>query len=69
MRFTAEAFGAPAYAQLSRDSDPRVLEQGPDDDEMGAFGFLSASHRWKNLAIRFREYMPVGVRPVLVLTT
>ena len=69
LRFTAETFGASAYAQLADDSDPRVLEQGPDNDEMGAFGFLSASHRRKNLAIRFREYMPVGVRPVLVTIT
>lgn len=69
LRFTAETFGKPGYAQLARDSDTRVLEQGPNDDEMGAYGFLLNTHRWKNLAIRFREYMPVGVRPVLVTIT
>jgi hypothetical protein len=69
VRFTSEIFGTPAYAQLSRRSDPRVLDQGPNNDEMGAYGFLSPSHRWKNIQIRYREYMPVGVRPVLVAVT
>ena len=65
----AESFGAPAYAQLAQTSDARVFDQGPDNDEMGAYGFLRATHRWKNLQIRYREYMPAGVRPVLVAVT
>jgi hypothetical protein len=36
---------------------------------MGAFGFLLNSHRMKNIQIRYREYMPVGMRPVLVTVT
>ncbi|MGH8109151.1 MAG: hypothetical protein ACREO1_10615 [Arenimonas sp.] len=67
--FVAETFGRPGYAQITRDSDVRILEQGPNDDEMGAFGFQLNSHKWKNIQIRFREYMPVGVRPVLVAVT
>lgn len=69
LHFTAETFGRPGYAQITRDSDPRILEQGPDSDEMGAFGFLLNSHKWKNIHIRFREYMPVGIRPVLIAVT
>ncbi len=69
LHFVAETFGKPGYAQITRDSDSRILEQGPNDDEMGAFGFLLNSHKWKNIQIRFREYMPVGVRPVLVAVT
>jgi hypothetical protein len=38
-------------------------------DEMGAFGFLLESHKWINLQIRFREFMPVGVRPLLIPVT
>jgi hypothetical protein len=69
LHFVAQTFGRPGYAQISRDSDFRILEQGPNDDEMGAFGFLLNSHKWKNITIRFREYMPVGIRPVLIAVT
>ena len=69
LHFVAETFGKSGYAQITRDSDIRILEQGPNDDEMGAFGFLLNSHKWKNIQIRFREYMPVGIRPVLIAVT
>lgn len=69
LHFSAETFGRPDYARLEQDSDPRALEQGPANDEMGAFGFQLNTHRWKNLQIRYREYMPVGIRPVLVTLT
>jgi hypothetical protein len=69
LAFTAEIFGEPGYAQLSRRSDRRVLEEGPNRDAMGAFGYLLNSHRWKNLNIRLREAMPVGVPALLVPVT
>ena len=69
LHFVAQTFGRPGYAQITRESDIRILEQGPNDDEMGAFGFLLNSHKWKNIQIRFREYMPVGIRPVLIAVT
>lgn len=69
LRFTAEHFGMPGYAQLSQRSDSAILEQGPDNDEMGAFGFLKNTHKWKNMQIRLREYQPVGIRPVSITVT
>ena len=69
LAFTAEAFGEPGYAQLSLACDFHLLERGPGDDQMGAFGFLLESHRWHNLRIRVREFLPVGVRPLLVAVT
>ena len=69
LRFTDEAFGSPAYAQLARDSDFRIRERGPGDDEMGAYGFLREAHKWRNLQVRFREFMPLGIRPLLVPVT
>ncbi len=69
LRFVAETFGMPGYAQLDQRSDAHILEQGPDNDEMGAFGFLRNTHKWKNVQIRYREYMPVGIRPVLITVT
>lgn len=66
LRFGDERFGMPAYAQLALSADRRLREEGPGADEMGAFGFLANSHRWKNASIRLREFMPVGVRALLV---
>jgi hypothetical protein len=42
---------------------------GPDDDAMGAFGFLLEAHKWNNLTLRLREFLPVGVRPLLIAVT
>lgn len=64
--FTSDYFGDPAYCQLSLESDPRIFEEGVDNDQMGAFNFLLEAHKWRNLKIRFREFMPVGIRPLLI---
>jgi hypothetical protein len=69
LRFTSERFGAAGYAQLSLSSDRHIREQGPADDEMGAFGYLLGTHKWKNVGIRLREYTPVGVRPIVIPVT
>ncbi|MEO8525689.1 MAG: hypothetical protein ABI460_13280 [Caldimonas sp.] len=69
LRFNAERFGAPAYAQLALASDVRIRDDGPNADEMGAFGFLLGTHKWKNIGIRLREFAPVGVRVLLIPVT
>lgn len=69
LAFTAERFGDPGYAQLARGSDVRIRTRGPDDDAMGAFGFLLEAHKWTNLQVRLREFMPVGVRALAVPVT
>jgi hypothetical protein len=69
LRFVSEIFGQPAYGQLHQSTDIRIREQGPNDDFMGAFGFLLEAHKWRNLQIRFREFMPVGIKPLLIPVT
>jgi hypothetical protein len=69
LRFTAQRFGEPGYAQLAWASDRRLREAGPQEDEMGAFGFLLNAHKWKNVSIRLREYTPVGTRALLIPVT
>jgi hypothetical protein len=69
LAFTSTWFGDPGYGQLSRSCDFRVLSRGPGDDAMGAFGFLLEAHKWINLAIRLREFMPVGLRPLPIAVT
>ncbi len=67
--FTDTWFGRPAYGQLALAADERIRTRGPGDDAMGATGFLLEAHKWANLNIRFREFMPLGVRPLLVPVT
>lgn len=67
--FTSEFFGNAAYCQLSLECDRRILEEGVGNDQMGAFNFLREAHKWRNLQIRFREFMPVGIRPLLIPVT
>jgi hypothetical protein len=69
LRFTSIAFGDPAYGQLARTTDIRIRERGPGDDEMGAFGFQREAHKWRNVRIRYREFMPLGIRPLLIPVT
>lgn len=69
LRFVSEIFGQSAYGQLHETTDFRIREQGPNDDAMGAFGFLLEAHKWRNLQIRYREFMPVGIRPLLIPVT
>ncbi len=69
LHFVSEIFGEPAYGQLAHSSDFRIRERGPDDDVMGAFGFLKEAHKWRNLQIRYREFMPVDIRPLMIPVT
>jgi hypothetical protein len=69
LHLTSSWFGDAGYGQLSSGTDRRILGRGPADDAMGAFGFLLESHKWANLGIRLREFMPVGVRPLLISVT
>jgi len=67
--FTSVHFNDPGYGQLALETDRRVTGLGPDDDAMGAFGFLLEAHKWINLQVRLREFMPVGVRALVVPVT
>jgi len=69
LAFTSEWFNDPGYAQLATAADRRIRTLGPNDDAMGAFGFLLEAHKLTNLQTRLREFMPVGVRPLIVRVT
>ncbi|OAN36787.1 hypothetical protein [Mycolicibacterium iranicum] len=70
LRFTDQWYRDPAYGQLAQTADFRIRERGPGDDQMGAFGLaLMEAHKFRNLRIRFREFMPLGVRPLLITVT
>jgi len=69
LSFVSDIFGQSGYGQLRLRSDRKILEQGPNRDAMGAFGYLLNTHKWKNINIRYREFMPVGIRPILIPVT
>jgi len=69
LSFVSDTFGEAGYGQLHLRSHRKILGQGPKRDAMGAFGYLLNNHKWKNINIRYREYMPVGVRPILIPVT
>lgn len=69
LRFVSEIFGESAYGQLADTTDERIRESGSNNDAMGAFGFLLEAHKWRNLQIRYREFMPIGIRPILIPVT
>lgn len=68
--FTSVLHGQPGYGQLQPVRTSRaVLEDGPQADEIGAYGFALNTHKFKNLNIRLREFTPVGVRSILAPIT
>ena len=69
LRFVSERFGDPEYGLLYHHIDYRIRERGPSDNAMGAFGFLQEANKWRNLKVRFREYLPIGINPVFIVET
>jgi hypothetical protein len=65
-QFTSLNYGQPAYGQLSV-ATPEAIWRGADDEsEMGSFHHLFAPQRDRNLRIRLREYLRVGLEAGLI---
>lgn len=82
--FTATDFGQPGYAQLEAMADLQILTTGrskattqaptilggaENGSEMGAFCLDKNPIKERGLLIKFQEYMPAGLVPVLVYVT
>ena len=77
--FTSRSFGQPGYAQLRSDADEvarpgaggigAISEGAENGSEMGAFQGELASIKERSLQIKFEEFMPVGLVPVVVHVT
>jgi hypothetical protein len=59
----------PRYPNERQENDRFSPTASAVPDAMGAFGFQLEAHKWINLQTRFREFMPVGVRPLLLPVT
>jgi hypothetical protein len=63
------AFGSPDYARVLDTVGPVILEGGPDGSELGAFARERTAVKERSLLIKYREYLPLGLEPVLVHVT
>jgi hypothetical protein len=67
--FFSFRYGHPGYLKMLASTDPAVREGADDGGEMGAFHFLLAPLRERDLEIRLEEYTPVGLNPALIYQT
>jgi hypothetical protein len=83
--FTSTDFGQPGYGQLVQTADariiipadattataapPSILSGAENGSEMGAFCLAQNSIKEKALLIKYQEYMPFGLVPVLIYVT
>jgi hypothetical protein len=74
--FATRTFGRPAYAQLASTVDRAILAGsntisagGPTGSELGAYASELGPIKERSLRVKFEEFMPIGLSPVLVYVT
>lgn len=78
--FTSRVFGQPGYAQLQTGANQLIhfssgggkatlMEGAEDGSEMGAFAREKNAIKQRSLLIKYNEFMPLGLSPVLITVT
>ncbi len=67
--YTAEAYGQPAYLQLSLRGPEEIAKGAADGSEMGAYCHLKQPQREANLRVRLKEYLPFGLEYGVIYVT
>ena len=67
--FVTTQFGQPGYLKLMACTDDSIRRGADDGSEMGAYHFVMAPQREKDLQIRLQEYVPVGMEFGIVYQT
>ncbi|MGE0257410.1 MAG: hypothetical protein AB7H71_18405 [Alphaproteobacteria bacterium] len=67
--YTAEAYGLPAYLQLSLGGPAEIATGAEDGSEIGAYCHLKQPQREANLRTRLDEYLPFGLEYGFVYVT
>jgi hypothetical protein len=60
-QFTSTTFGDPGYAMLAPACPPEIATGADDEGEMGAWHFLQAPRRVRNLRLALDEYLRFGL--------
>jgi hypothetical protein len=67
--FTSRWFGDAAFAQLAETAGDAIAAGAEDGSEMGAFWREKSSIKERSLLIKFQEFLPLGLEPVIVHVT
>jgi hypothetical protein len=67
--FGSRAWGRPDYAQLLASVPAAIAEGAQDGSEMGAFARERNALKERSLRIKFDEFLPLGLVPVIVYAT
>ena len=76
--FTSREFGQPAYAQLQASADAAIVvgrtgatitAGAPDGSEMGTFAAEKIPIKERSILIKYQEFMPLGLAPVVIAVT
>ncbi|HWB84009.1 MAG TPA: hypothetical protein VG675_07705 [Bryobacteraceae bacterium] len=75
--FTTRVFGQPGYGQLLQSADNAVLQPAgaviltgaQNGSEMGAFCSEKNAIKERSLLIKYEEFMPLGLSPVIIYVT
>jgi hypothetical protein len=75
--FASREFGEPGYGQLLASADLAIVSSGggtirqgaQDGSEMGAFAREKNPIKESSILIKYQEYMPLGLAPVLIRVT
>ncbi len=64
--YTSEAYGTPAWLQLSLNGPDEIATGAEDGSEMGVWCHLKQPQREANLRRRLEEYLPFGLDPGVI---
>jgi hypothetical protein len=67
--FTDLDFGAPGFAQLLATASGAISAGAENGAEMGAFAREKSAIKERSLLIKYQEYLPLGLEPVIVHVT
>jgi hypothetical protein len=67
--FAWREFGRPGFAQLLATASTEITQGAEDGSEMGAFAREKSGIKERSLLIKYREYLPLGLEPVVVHVT
>ena len=67
--FVSTRFGDPHYAQLSQSAPQEIRTGASDGSEMGVFASLKNPIKERSLLIKYHEFMPFGMVPVVLYVT
>jgi hypothetical protein len=67
--FVSTRFGDPHYAQLSQSAPQAIRAGASDGSEMGAFASLKNPLKERSLLIKYHEFMPFGLVPLVLYVT